>query len=933
MKICPICAKEYESGAMCPSDGATLIDKNVKDPLIGSVLKDTYRIDSRLAAGGMSMVYKATQISLNRPVVVKVLLPHMDADDFIQLFFREARTSSQINHPNVISIIDFGNTETGMVFLVMEYLEGETLKGFVSDQGIVLPQIVWIMEQICAGIHAAHQLDIVHRDLKPDNIFIARVSGNATVAKVLDFGISKPLQEADLNHTRMGIAMGTPGYLAPEQIEGQTRIDIRADIYALGAILYFMISGEKPYKGNTQEIVMNKQLREPPNTISAENVQDPPALCLLSVINKAMALNPDDRYQSVQALLDDIKSCVENQLDPTMLKGTSPLADAATAMATETALSIPLFQFVYSGETAEGKTSEEVKSLLIKTLKIPPKQCQKLFEGKRVVVKKNVPLEEAEKYKRLFDRVGALGKIEEMPEATRIQATNPRRGSPTHPSMPSDILTDHHKIENPSATPIPSDAISTPVPRMLYGDINQSLPNPTQSSIDNPVNARQQEYSSAPIHMMPSDNFQQTKKGNRRAKSFLIAVLGIFCISTVGFALIPDWRYYAHEKWQQIIGEQRIVRGVSPHRVRLGMSAAFSGGAREIGRAMKLGIETHLKEVNDAGGIHGRKIELLALDDSYEPVKAQSNLETLLDDDKGVLALIGNVGTPTSLQILPALLENRTLLFGTFSGASILRKSPPDRYVFNYRASYAEETSTIIHYFVESLNIAPERIGVFYQNDSFGMDGLRGVVTALKPYGVTKDSLITATYERNTAQVLNAVNHFMDNKQHVDAIVIISAYTASAQFTIKLKQRGFIGKYANVSFVGSKALAEMLMELGAQYGEDVIITHVVPPYTSFASGVLRYREALRKYSPNESPDFISLEGYIVAEIFCDALTRVGRTFDTEELINAMENTRALDLGIGSKISFAPSDHQASHQVWITKLTKDGQFEEIEMISK
>ena len=185
------------------------LSANQNDPLLGRKINNAYEIVKPLASGGMSVVYLANQLSLNRNVVLKVLRPSLNDEDFINLFLREARIISQLNHPNVVGVFDFGKTpEDGIVYLAMEYLEGEDLEVIVKQKGgIALAQIMWVIEQLCNGVHAAHKLNIVHRDLKPNNVMVSRLAGDTTAIKILDFGISKPLSEEDLKHTRLGMIM------------------------------------------------------------------------------------------------------------------------------------------------------------------------------------------------------------------------------------------------------------------------------------------------------------------------------------------------------------------------------------------------------------------------------------------------------------------------------------------------------------------------------------------------------------------------------------------------------------------------------------------------------------------------------------------------------------------------------------------------------
>jgi len=393
------------------------------------------------------------------------------------------------------------------------------------------------------------------------------------------------------------------------------------------------------------------------------------------------------------------------------------------------------------------------------------------------------------------------------------------------------------------------------------------------------------------------------------------------------YLLVPQVRYTVRDAFINVSGQTQVQRGVNYDSITLGMSAPFSGSARELGRAMQIGIQLRINEVNDAGGIHGRIINLQALDDHYEPDQTAVNLDQLLDDNDGAFALIGNVGTPTTKAILPRVLDNKTILFGTFSGAGLLRENPPDTFVFNYRASYEQEVKTIIDYFVEVEQIDPKKIAVFYQDDSFGNDGLDSVITALREYNIY-DRPLAASYPRNSTQVDKAVAELGDKQVDIEAILIIGTYHASGRFIQAMIDNGYSGKFANVSFVGSKALAEEFQEMGTQYSDGVIVSQVVPFYDSHSAGVLRYRESLEKYFPNETPDFVSLEGYIVGSIFVEALERAGRNLSTNSMIQALESIEGMDLGIGPLISFSPSRHQASNFVWLSRLNAKGEFEHI-----
>src|SRR5215470_16166372 len=269
-------------------------------------------------------------------------------------------------------------------------------------------------------------------------------------------------------------------------------------------------------------------------------------------------------------------------------------------------------------------------------------------------------------------------------------------------------------------------------------------------------------------------------------------------------------------------------RGVTDTEIRFGISAPFSGPSKELGRQMKLGIETAFNMVNDAGGIHGRQVKLVAADDGYEPNRTGETMRQLYEKDQ-VFGIIGNVGTPTATVALPYALNKRMLFFGAFTGAGLLRRDPPDRYVFNYRASYAEETDATVRYLVKMRRIKPEQIAVFAQQDSYGDAGFAGVAKAIRALtGGNAANILRVGYQRNTVDVTAAVEQLRTSKVPIKAVIMVPTYRAAAKFIEKTKDLfpGLI--YTNVSFVGSSALAEELRLLGPRYAEGVIVTQVVP---------------------------------------------------------------------------------------------------------
>jgi len=379
----------------------------------------------------------------------------------------------------------------------------------------------------------------------------------------------------------------------------------------------------------------------------------------------------------------------------------------------------------------------------------------------------------------------------------------------------------------------------------------------------------------------------------------------------------------------QTSAPDNAVRGVSDKEILFGMAAPFSGASRELGRQMKIGVETAFSQINDAGGVNGRLLRLMAADDGYEPTRTADVMHVLYDKDQ-VFGFIGNVGTPTAVIALPFALDHRALFFGAFTGASLLRRDPPDRYVFNYRASYAEETNAVVHYLVKVRRIQPKEIVVFAQQDSYGDSGYAGVQKAVRSLPGDNPDIVRLNYKRNTVDVQDAVDSLRAFRGKIKAVVMVASYRAAAKFIEKTRDLYPSMIYTNVSFVGSTALADELMLLGPRYATGAIVTQVVPAINSYASIVLKYKEALAKYFPGESPDYVSFEGYIDADILAEAVKRVGRDINTEKLVDELERTHDFDLGLGTPVTFSLNEHQGSHKVWGTQLDEAGHYQPIDL---
>ncbi|MBS0653261.1 MAG: ABC transporter substrate-binding protein [Verrucomicrobia bacterium] len=351
------------------------------------------------------------------------------------------------------------------------------------------------------------------------------------------------------------------------------------------------------------------------------------------------------------------------------------------------------------------------------------------------------------------------------------------------------------------------------------------------------------------------------------------------------------------------------------------MTAAFSGPTAELGQQMKLGIDIYFAKTNAAGGIGGRPLELIALDDQYEPRLAAPNMRQLIDQDH-VLAMIGNVGTPPAIVTVPIANEKHVLMFGALSGASVLRNVPPDRYVINLRAGYQEETAAMVKGLL-SIGIKPSEIAFFTQNDAYGDAGYNGAIKAIQAAGYPTDDLPHVRYTRNTLNVEEGLAELLELPNPPKAIIIVGVYAPAAKF-IKLAKKEFPNAlFLNVSFVGSNAFAQ---ELGPD-GNGVIVTQVVPFLNKDLPAFREYQEDMKKYGPpNTQLGFISFEGYLVAKLFVIGLktAAANHQLTREGIIDTFEKMKDVDIGIGVPITFDQNNHQALHEVW-PMVIENGQY--------
>jgi len=306
MLHCPTCGRRYSSDIeICPEDQSplqadpTFAEPPPTDPLLGHTLDDKYRLDEQLGVGGMGTVYRARHLLIDRPVAVKVLNPRFVEDEAARTRFqREARAAGRLQHTNAVTVTDYGQTQDGYVYIVMELLEGRTLRDILAKEApLEAARSVSLMLQVSAAVAAAHEAGIIHRDLKPANIFIVQRAEVPSVVKVLDFGIAKlaaeSLEEDEIKAlTQVGAMIGTPRYMSPEQCDG-AELTPAADVYSLGVILYEMLTGAVPFSGSTPLAIAMKHTSEEPRRPREFVASIPPAL--EDVVLHALEKRPQDR--------------------------------------------------------------------------------------------------------------------------------------------------------------------------------------------------------------------------------------------------------------------------------------------------------------------------------------------------------------------------------------------------------------------------------------------------------------------------------------------------------------------------------------------------------------------------------------------------------------------------------------------------------------
>ncbi len=367
------------------------------------------------------------------------------------------------------------------------------------------------------------------------------------------------------------------------------------------------------------------------------------------------------------------------------------------------------------------------------------------------------------------------------------------------------------------------------------------------------------------------------------------------------------------------------------------MVAAFSGPSKTYGPQLKVGIMTAFNAVNAAGGINGRKLTLFSEDDGFDSTRTLAAMQKLYEQSN-VFGYVGNYGTPTTIAALPFALSHRAIFFGPYVGGNVVRRDPPDRYVFVYRPSVGQETAAAARYLFTIRRFRPEQVAVFGQGDAYGDLGYEGVMRTIRALHPNADvpQILRMSYTVGATVNVDAAVAQLQQYQRthtanpIRVVIMASTKLPAVKFIEKTHDAVPGLLYTNVSGVGASDFADELMLLGPAYAAGNIVTQAVPAPDGYSSVVLDYKAQLSKYFPDETANYISLEGYLSAVVLIEGIRRAGPNLDNERLVDALESIQKLDLGIGALVGFSRADHQAIHKVWGTELDGTGHYKAIEL---
>jgi ABC-type branched-subunit amino acid transport system substrate-binding protein len=372
--------------------------------------------------------------------------------------------------------------------------------------------------------------------------------------------------------------------------------------------------------------------------------------------------------------------------------------------------------------------------------------------------------------------------------------------------------------------------------------------------------------------------------------------------------------------------EKVAVPGVTDTEILVGSSAALSKPANGtdssfLGTQTIHGSQAYINDINEKGGINGRKIKLISYDDQYDPAQTVGNTQKLITQD-GVFTLFDYVGTPTSVKAIDLVNSAKVPLLGLFTGAEALR-SPFQPYIFNVRDSYYNETEDAVAYFVDKLGF--KKIAVMYQQDAFGETVLAGTQIALKKRGM--EPVAIDSFIRGTLNVEKALDTIKDSE--AEAVIMVGTYSPLAKFVKISNDAGFKPYFHTVSFVGSEAYAKELTQTWkvdpSQYNK-IIVTQVVPsPSSEEFATVKEYQTLIKKYYPQDTFNYTALEGFVNAKVLVKALELAGKDLTRESFITALESMQNVDIGIGKMVNFSSTQHGGLRGIFFSKLSPEGNF--------
>ena len=373
MAYCPTCDGTFPSGKFCPKDGTLLVQRQGdaeaptpkdQDPMVGQVVAGRFRVVRLLGKGGMGTVYEAEHTFIKKRVALKMLRPEITSNpEAVERFRREALATSTIGHDNIVTIDDFGILDDGQVYLTMEFLPGAPLNQVLLKEIMPVSRVLELILQVCQGLAAAHELSIVHRDMKPENVFLVEDGGRV---KILDFGIAKVTGSGDsTNLTKTGAIFGTPNYMAPEQALGK-KVDHRADIYAVGIMLYEMLTGRVPFQSESFLAVLTQHVTETPLPLREVAPNRQVDAELEALVMKSISKKPEERYPDMAALIRDLERAMARlaaqpapvfdvTIPPTVIPG---VAVAGGVSNQPIAATIPAERVAETGADTTGEASE-----------------------------------------------------------------------------------------------------------------------------------------------------------------------------------------------------------------------------------------------------------------------------------------------------------------------------------------------------------------------------------------------------------------------------------------------------------------------------------------------------------------------------------------------------------------------------------------------